>query len=144
MLAVVDDFSGAGMFVRRSASAEEGALLKQRDVEPASDRAQAAASPARPPPAMATVRLGMSQCEMAFEIVARFITSATKMRHRDAPVFSREALEEAFPEDPKFSARGQSNFRGEDVVLFLGDFFQQAAIDVDQHPQSAGWLSSEM
>ncbi len=33
VLAVVDDFSGAGMFVRRSATAEEGALLKESDVE---------------------------------------------------------------------------------------------------------------
>ena len=33
VLAVVDDFSGAGMFVGRSAAAEEGALLKERDAE---------------------------------------------------------------------------------------------------------------
>jgi hypothetical protein len=55
VLAVVDDLAGAGMLVGRSASAEEGTLFEEVTRKPASARAQAAASPARPPPAMATV-----------------------------------------------------------------------------------------
>ena len=55
VLAVVYDFTGAGMLPGGSATAEEGTLLEQGDAEAGVRKAQAAASPARPPPATATV-----------------------------------------------------------------------------------------
>jgi len=49
---------------------------------------------------------------------------------------SAEALEETFREDPQFFADGQTYFAAEDVVPAFGDFLEELAVDVDQHPQS--------
>ena len=57
VLAVVHHFAGAGMLVGRGASAEKGTALKQRHLKSAVGEAQPAASPASPPPTMATLGL---------------------------------------------------------------------------------------
>src|SRR5712691_1867004 len=48
---------------------------------------------------------------------------------------SGEALEETFPESPQLFADSKAYLAAEDVILALRDFFQQLAIDIDQHPQ---------
>src|ERR1700692_4749335 len=48
---------------------------------------------------------------------------------------SGNALQETFPENPQLFADGEAYLAAEDVVLAVGDFFQQLAIDSDQHRQ---------
>src|SRR6476646_8569430 len=85
-----------------------------------SDKPQAAASPARPPPAIATV--GWDGVEV--------IRSKVAPRPR-----SCQAFDEALSQDPQLLPRAQGGLGAENVVLLFGDFFQQAAVDRDQHPQ---------
>ena len=54
----------------------------------------------------------------------------------NSPIVSGDALQKAFPKDSQFFADRQSYLAAEYVVLAGGDFFEQLAIDVDQHPQS--------
>ena len=44
-------------------------------------------------------------------------------------LFSRDAAEETFHEDAQLFSGAEGDFGGEDVVLFFGDLFEQAAID---------------
>src|SRR5207302_6153073 len=88
--------------------------------KPMSDKAHAAASPARPPPAMATV--GWDGVEV--------IRSKAAPRPR-----SCQAFDKALSQDAQLFPRAQGDLGAEDVVLLLGDFSQQAAVDRDQHPQ---------
>src|SRR5258706_2463465 len=48
---------------------------------------------------------------------------------------SGDALQEASSEDAQFFADGESYLAAEDVVLAFGDFFEQLAVNVYQHPQ---------
>src|SRR5258708_7600114 len=48
---------------------------------------------------------------------------------------SGDALQEASSENAQFVADGESYLVAEDVVLALGDFFQELAVNVYQHPQ---------
>src|SRR5207248_7160990 len=85
-----------------------------------SDKAHAAASPARPPPAMATV--GWDGVEV--------IRSKVAPRPR-----SCQAFDQALSQDAQLFPRAQGDLGAEDVVLLLGNFLQQAAIYRDQHPE---------
>ncbi len=46
-----------------------------------------------------------------------------------------DTLQKTFPENAQLFADRQTDFSTEYVILALGDFFQQLAIDVDQHKE---------
>src|SRR5712692_1962559 len=112
MLAVVDNLPGARMLVGRGASAQIGTAFEQRDA-----------------------KTGVSQGAGRGEAGK----SASGDGHRGLCGTlghqSDHALHEASTQEAQLLRDGEADFRTEDVVLALGNLFQQTAIDMYQHPK---------
>jgi hypothetical protein len=114
MLAIVDDFAGAGMLIRRGASTEVWTFLKQRYAKtglgertPCGETSQSAT------------------CDCDCGIGGR--------GHQEA---LNQALENAFSEDAELLGDRQSHALAENVVLLQGNLLEQPAVDGNQNPQS--------